>query len=92
MIKPAEELGPVLTSRSLAEDLRARIEALTARGEAVVVDFEGVEAVSPSFADEIFAKLPNDLVESGQVKFENIAEDLQHLVDFVVAGRSRATS
>jgi hypothetical protein len=86
MIRPAEEFGPVLTGRSLAETLRARIETLAA-AEPVVVDFDGVEAVSPSFADEIFAKLPVDLVRSGRVRFENVDDDLSVLVAYVTAAR-----
>jgi hypothetical protein len=87
MIRPADDLGPVLTSRSLAEALRQRVEAAAVREE-VVIDFAGVEAVSPSFADEIFAKLPRELVESGRVRFENMDEDLQSLAEFVVASRA----
>ncbi len=90
MIRPASELGSVLTSRSLAEELRLRVVGIASRGEHVVIDFEGVEAMSPSFADEIFAKLPAELVESGAVKFENLDEDLVTLMRFVLAGRASA--
>jgi hypothetical protein len=91
MIKPAAELGSVLTSRSIAEELRLRLVEIAGRGERVVVDFDGVEAMSPSFADEIFAKLPAELVESGAVRFENLDEDLLTLMRFVLAGRASAS-
>lgn len=87
MIRPADDLGPVLTSRSIAEALRIHIEDVASREE-VVVDFAGVEAVSPSFADEIFAKIPAHLVRSGRVRFENLDDDLERLAEFVVASRA----
>jgi len=51
VIGPAEELGPVLSGRFEAEELRERIEAELAAGVEVVVSFDGVVAISPSFAD-----------------------------------------
>lgn len=87
MLRPAEELGPVLSGRFLAEELRVRIEAAVAAGMNVVVDFSGVEVIAPSFADELFAKLPQEMVESGQIRFENLDEDLRTLARFVVQGR-----
>jgi hypothetical protein len=86
-MRPAEELGPVLAGRHLGEALRLRIEQLVADGEDVVVDFTGVAVVSPSFADEIFAKLPPDLAP--HVRFDNMADDLRSLAHFVVAARQR---
>jgi anti-anti-sigma regulatory factor len=87
VIRPAEALGPVLTSRTVAEALRASVEE-TARTEGVVVvDFSGVEAMSPSFADELFAKVPHELVEAGHIRFENLDDDLLQLMRYVVAGR-----
>ena len=43
--------------------------------------------MSPTFADELIAKLPRDLLDTGRVRFVNIDEDLAFLVDFVIAGR-----
>ena len=87
MLKLADELGSVLTTRTLAEDLRAHVEAAAATYD-VVLDFEGVDAIAPSFADELFAKLPPHLTQSGRVRFENLSEDLLALVRFVVANRA----
>ena len=75
MIRPAEELGSVLSGRFEAEELRARIEAELAAGVEVVVSFEGVVAISPSFADELFAKVPEDAIEEGRVHFVDLDED-----------------
>jgi STAS-like domain of unknown function (DUF4325) len=87
MLKLADELGPVLTTRSLAEELRERVETLADGGD-VVLDFEGVEAIAPSFADELFAKLPPALTDSGRVRYENLSDDLLALARFVVANRT----
>lgn len=56
-IKIAEELGTHLSSRSLATRLRARIESAVDAGQVVVLDFAGVDTLSESFADEVFAVL-----------------------------------
>jgi hypothetical protein len=85
MIRPAEDFGPVLTGRSAAAGLRQRIEVEAMEGDGVVIDFEGVEAVSPSFADELFAKLPTEF--SDRVRFENVGSDLAALMRFVISGR-----
>lgn len=58
MIKLAEEAGPVLAGRVTAVALRQRIEGLVLEGDDVIIDLQGVQAISPSFADELFGKLP----------------------------------
>lgn len=92
MIRAAEELGQVLSGRFQAEELRQRIETAVAAGGSVVIDFEGVEAMSPSFADELFAKMPPELLDSGRVRFERLDEDLTTLARFVVEGRHPSAS
>jgi hypothetical protein len=87
VIRAAEELGPVLSGRFEAEELRERIEAAAASGVRVVVDFGDVEAMSPSFADELFAKMRPELIESGKVRFERLDDDLTALLHYVVRGR-----
>ena len=87
MVRLSDELGPVLTGRFLAAELRNRLESEAVSGNEIVLDFEGVELISPSFADELFAKLPREMVESGQIRFEHLDEDLTTLVHFVVQGR-----
>lgn len=92
MIRPAEDLGPVLAGRNVAASLRDRVEAALARGEAVVIDFEGVYAMSPSFADELFAKLSVRPDQGGdQIRFEHLRDDLQALMDYVLRGRPSAS-
>lgn len=87
VFKPAEEFGPVLSGRFVAEELRLRVESVVKAGDTVVLDFEGVEAMSPSFADELFAKLPREAVEAGLIRFEHLDEDLLALARFVIEGR-----
>ncbi|HWQ24451.1 MAG TPA: STAS-like domain-containing protein [Gaiellaceae bacterium] len=89
VIRLAEELGSVLSGRFEAEELRARIEAELAAGAEVVVSFQGVVAMSPSFADELFAKVSEEAFERGRVRFVDLAEDLLAIARFVREGRGR---
>lgn len=86
-LSPADEIGPVLAGRSAAQKMRLRIEAATVR-EAVSVDFSGVAFASPSFVDELVAKLPPHLLREGRVRWENVPAELQPLFRFVVRQRS----
>lgn len=90
VIRPADELGPVLTGRELAADLRGRVEDFLDQGGSVVIDFAGVESMSPSFADELFAKLAVP-ADDERLQFEHLRDDLQSLVRFVIEGRSEAS-
>jgi hypothetical protein len=88
-LKPVETYGPVLAGRGSASRFRAQIEELAGRG-AVVVDFEGITTVSPSFADELFAKLGRDLVARGDVRFDNLGVGVEAIARYVVAARHGA--
>lgn len=87
-IRLADEFGGVLLGRSNAEQIRNRIES-AARGsdEPVVVDFQGIITVSPSFADELFAKLDPALRESDRVEVRGMSPALKSIARYVVAGR-----
>jgi anti-anti-sigma regulatory factor len=87
-IRLADEFGGVLLGRGNAEKIRNRIET-AARGtdEPVVVDFEGIITVSPSFADELFAKLDPTLRQSGRVELHGMSPALESIARYVVAGR-----
>jgi len=84
-MRPADELGPILVSRSRAADLRQKLEAELEVDGAATIDFTGAVTMSPSFADELIAKLPQDARE--HVELVNLSEDLRALVDYVTAGR-----
>ena len=83
------EFGPLLTSRSLGAAVRERISQAAMQGETVIVSFSGVEAISPSFADEIFAKLDQSLIDGGLIEFVDVDPRLQPIIRFVRAGRGR---
>lgn len=87
-IRPADDLGSILSGRAVAADLRETVERALDSGQRVVIDFSGVDIISPSFADELFAKLPQVAVASGRVRFVNLDDDLGSLARFVAAGRS----
>jgi hypothetical protein len=83
--------GPVLTGRSHAAAIRQRVEAMAATAP-VVVDFRGVTVLSPSFADELFAKVDPDLIESGAVRFEHMSVGVQSIARYVIDGRRSQTA
>lgn len=84
-VRLADRYGAVLNGRSLGESIRGKAMDHVRRGEAVVLDLDGVEAVSPSFADEIFGKLQ---AEAGDL-FEviNIGPALKPMANIARAGR-----
>jgi hypothetical protein len=86
-VRPADEVGPVLAGRSQAEGLRIQVERLASQSARVVVDFSGVAAASPSWADEFFAKLDPDLVAQQRVQFANVPRGLAAIARFVKKGR-----
>jgi hypothetical protein len=86
-IRPAERLGAVLTGRSVAATLRGEVEAHLKTGENVVLDFENVAAMSPSFADELFAKLPHDAWKAERVTVEHLDEDSAAFARILIANR-----
>jgi hypothetical protein len=87
-ISLAREFGSVLVGRSTAARIRGRIESAARKGEGpVVLDFSSVLTVSPSFADELFAKLPPDLRTSDRIRLDGMTPALESIQRFVVAGR-----
>jgi hypothetical protein len=74
-MKLAEAYGPVLTGRASAARIVDSVLERLARGERVEIDFTSVQAVSPSFADELFGKLTTR-VGNDRVKFTNLSAHL----------------
>lgn len=87
----AEEAGSVLTGRFEAAGMRARVVAGAANGD-VVVDLQGVNVISPSFADEFFAKLPPELIASGKIQFVHLTSEFAAIVRTVTAGRAHLSA
>ena len=83
----AARQGAVLAGRAQAQALREEIEAATRDGNDVVVDFARVLSMSPSFADELFAKVDPELLGSGQVEFQHVSASIRAIADFVVRSR-----
>lgn len=88
MIRLADEYGPALTGRAAGAELRDRLERLVESGKAVVLDFDGVEAISPSFADELFGKVPPEMVRDQFVQFVRLREDLAGFARLVAQHRA----
>ena len=85
-MKLADAHGHVLGGRVLGEQIRQDVVRSVQAGEVVVLDLEGVQVVSPSFADEIFGKLP---LEAGErVEFTNVSRQIQAVADMARAGRA----
>lgn len=82
----AEKHGEVLGGRVLGEEIRTEVISLVEAGEEVVIDLDGVLAISPSFADEIFGKLPAAVGD--HVRFVNVGDNLQTVAEMARAGRS----
>ena len=85
-MKLAEIHGPVLAGRAAAERIVKDVVAEIAHGDCVVLDFEGVQAVSPSFADELFGKLTTR-VDVHRVQFSNLSEHLSSVARMAVQHR-----
>jgi hypothetical protein len=81
-----DRFGAVLGGRSLGETIRAEVLEQLSHGEnLVVLDLDGVEAVSPSFADEVFGKLQAEVGDRLQII--NVGEALQPMANIARAGR-----
>lgn len=87
VIRLVDEFGPVLAGRGRATQMRQRIERLARSGKAIVVDLEGVEAISPSFADELFGKLPVAIGE--RISFQGTSPILDEIARMARTGRAQ---
>lgn len=88
-IRPLDDLGCALIGREAGALLRERI-VRAARHGVVVVDLEGITTIAPSFADELFAKLPAELVEGRRVRFTNASDEIRAQARGVRGLRSEA--
>jgi hypothetical protein len=80
------DLGPDLSGRELGESIRNRVAADT---EEVVFDCEGVETMSPSFADELFGKLAVQEDRPGRLRAANASSDVMSVIRFAVRERTQ---
>ncbi len=78
VIQLQEELGSELIGRHEGARLREDLVRRVGNGR-VIVDLAGIELMSPSFADELFAKLPAVLLRERRVRFTNASGDIRAL-------------
>lgn len=91
MIK-LNEYGNIICSRENGEVVREKILKEIKNGNIVVINFEGVEMINHSFADEAFGKLLYDLpvdVFKNQIKFIKANDDVKGIIKMAVAERYR---
>jgi hypothetical protein len=86
-VKLAERHGAVLAGRAEAISLRESLAHELAENGVVVLDFAGVETVSPSFADELFGRFV-DSVGEDRVRFENLNAHLLAIASMIRRDRS----
>lgn len=86
-VKLAEGHGAVLAGRTQAISLRESLVRELDETGVVVLDFAGVETVSPSFADELFGRFV-DSVGEDRVRFENLNPHLLSIARVVRRDRS----
>lgn len=89
-----KENGNSLGTRFLGEKMRLKIEAAIQSNEMLVFDFEGVDMVSHSFADECFGKLLftwklEDLKQ--KTTFQNTNPNIKKTIAFVLKERVTQT-
>jgi hypothetical protein len=72
------ERGDALATRPRAAALRAEVEQEVAAGEVVGLNFDGVRAVSYSFADELVGALAElALGSGGHIRIEGATENVE---------------
>lgn len=83
ILQLAQTEGEGLVSRSQAKRIVARLD----RFRKVVLDFKGIEAIGPAFADEIFRvfHLKHPDIELVPV---NTTEDVQDMIRRAIANRN----
>jgi hypothetical protein len=78
--------GPDATGRTLGREVRESVEPAA---EEVLFDCEGIDAMSPSFADEVFGKLAEQ-AERPHIKIINATPEVLDTIRFAVSQRTAA--
>lgn len=79
------ELGPDISGRTRGEAMRASIDSGVTE---VVFDCTGIEAMSPSFADEVFGKLAAE-PQRPRIMLTSASQDILALARFAVSERTK---
>lgn len=84
---PSEAFGSFLSGRDQGASMRAQIENLRFAADVVCVDLDGVEMMTPSFADEAFGRIAGALQDES-VELRNVPSAIEALVSGVVTRRA----
>jgi hypothetical protein len=85
--------GKFLGTRELGTQIRNAIVPKLSHGTTVVIDFNNIEGITNSFADECFGKL---IIETGtapfkeHVKFTNLDPTEKSILNFALMNRTSA--
>ena len=89
-------LKSILGLRQTGKKYREKIEQAVYSGDTVIIDFEGVESVSSSFADEFIAKL---YISFGKdkfihnIKFENVQDyKIKDIISLAIRDRLKESA
>ena len=77
-------------SREGGRDMRTEIKNLLESGNKIIIDFEGVNVISSSFADEVFGRLFVELGPVGysnRIQLRNIDQMTHGLIDLAIQQR-----
>lgn len=91
-IMKLSEHGSTLGLRELARQINQKIQKYIDKNENIILDFEKVDSVSSSFADELVAKL---MFEVGKekylklVKIRNANELIKIMINTSIADRAK---
>lgn len=86
------EMGATLGTRMLGSEVRGKIEKVINDGKIMILDLQGVEVVSNSFADESFGKLVysfNNEILREKIKFINMEKFVAFTIKQVIAERKK---
>ena len=85
-----KETSKILGLRETGNRLRKIIEAAIQNNESVLIDFDEVESVSSSFADELLAKIYVEICGekfTNYIKVKNANEFIKSIINSSIAGR-----
>jgi len=88
------DYGKYLLTRPQADELREKIQNAVEEYDTVIVDFEGIPAVGPSFTDELFGNLVESLGRKeflAKFKFKGLSELNRRVLRLVITNRSGKT-
>ena len=84
--------GTFLGTRELGKMVKTQIETKITTGNPVIIDFEKIQGITNSFADECFGKLLVDIGAqkfSNTIKFSHLDPDEKSIINFVLYNRSQ---